>query len=259
MASDPTPIDLDQFRRRLAAGDGVSGAALCGVEWPEAAGAEARFADCLFEDCGFAGGDLTGAEFRNCRFLRCRFASTSLRDAVFEDCVFTDRAASTGTVFAFSELRDARFARCDLSFSGFERSGLFGIAMTGCNLLGAKFDRAEFSHAFGRKTISTRAEFRDCRFELADLHGIRLPGCTLVGCDFREADLTDADLSEADLRDSDLTTAVLAGAALAGADLRGAAIAGLNLLALRSLAGLKIGRDQQHALLAAMGVDVVAE
>lgn len=258
--TDPTPIDLDQFRNRLAAGGDVAGIALSHTEWPDAAvDAETGFSDCLFEACSFAGGDLTGVAFRRCRFLRCRFASVTLRDAVFEDCVFTDRATSTGTVFAFSELREARFRRCDLSFCGFERSGTFGLVMEGCNLLGAKFDRAEFSHAFGRKTIATQAEFRDCRFELADLGRIRLPGCTLVRCDFREADLSDADLSEADLRDSDLSTAVLTGASLAGADLRGADITGLNLLALRSIAGLKIDRHQQHALLSAMGIDVLAE
>jgi len=118
--------------------------------------------------------------------------------------------------------------------------------MDQCTLRGARFHKTDFSHAYSRKTVSTRATFRTCNLELADLAEARLPGC----------DLTGADLTGATLRDCDLFQADLASAKLAGADLRGAEISGLNLLQLASFAGLRIDASQQHLLLMALGVEI---
>jgi len=164
----------------------------------------------------------------------------------------------TGAAFAFSRLDAARFARCDLSFSLFDRSDLYDIELEDCNLRGARFQRAEFGKSFGRQIVRTSATLRRCNFHLADLSDARLPGCDLSGSHFREADLSGADLEGANLAGCDLFGAILAEAKLADADLRGAEVSGLNLLALASREGLKITADQQYALMTALGVDVSA-
>jgi len=164
-----------------------------------------------------------------------------------------------GLSIRFSELREARLLRCDLSFCIFERSKLFSIEMEKCNLLGARFNHADFSHSFARKTTTTKASMRRCNFELASLASIRLPGCDLSESIFREADLTDADLSEANMRRCDLEKCGLLRAKLDDADMRGAKIAGLNLLSLASMKGLKVSQDQQWMLLAELGIEVHPE
>jgi fluoroquinolone resistance protein len=131
--------------------------------------------------------------------------------------------------------------------------------MDQCTLRGARFHKPDFSHAYSRKTVSTRATFRACNLELADLAEARLPGCDLTGSRLREADLSGADLTGATLRDCDLFQADLTRARLAEADLRGAEISGLNLLQLASFAGLRIDAAQQHQLLAALGVEIETE
>jgi uncharacterized protein YjbI with pentapeptide repeats len=73
-----------------------------------------------------------------------------------------------------SELRQARFGRCDLSFATFERSDMFAIEMDQCNLRGTRFEKADFSHAYSRKMVRTRAAFRNCNLEPADLTERRL-------------------------------------------------------------------------------------
>src|ERR1700732_5325657 len=91
-----------EFHAALASGSPIEGADLSNIEWKDAQCAEAKFL--------------------RCRFIRCRFAHVDFRGATFEDCIFTDKAASTGTTFAFSELREARLIRCDLSFCHIDAS-----------------------------------------------------------------------------------------------------------------------------------------
>ena len=249
----------DAFQDLLASGKPVEGANLSSVDWTDADCGGACFIDCVIEDAQLKNTIFTDAHLTRCRFIRCRSAHANFRGATLEDCIFTDKAASVGSVFAFSELREARLLRCDLSFCVFERSKLFSIEMEKCNLLGARFNHADFSHSFARKTTTTKASMRRCNFELASLVGIRLPGCDLTESIFREADLTDADLSEADLRRCDIDKCELVRAKLDGADLRGAKIAGLNLLSLASMKGLKVSQDQQWTLLAELGIEVHPE
>jgi fluoroquinolone resistance protein len=128
--------------------------------------------------------------------------------------------------------------------------------MDRCNLLGAQFTKVDFSHAYSRKVVSTRAVFRGCNLELVGLAGARLQSCDLSGSRLREANLETADLTGADLRDCDLFQAELDGARLDRADLSGAEISGLNLLRLASFSRMKITADQQYALLSALGIEV---
>src|SRR5580704_17884321 len=78
--------------------------------------------------------DLSKVEWKDAQcdgasFLGCRFAHADFRGASFTDCIFTDKAASVGSTFAFSELREARLIRCDLSFCHFDRCKLFAIEL----------------------------------------------------------------------------------------------------------------------------------
>jgi fluoroquinolone resistance protein len=229
-------LSTDRFFAILAEQGTIENADLSSVDWNDADCDEARLV--------------------KCRLIGCRFAHTKFRAAWFEDCIFTDRAKSTGSVFAFSELSNARFHRCDLSFCAFDRSNLFNIDMEKCTLRGARFVSADFAKSFGRSVVAPKASMRECNFELAALGGVRLPQCNLSGSSFHEADLVRADLSGADLRYADLEGTELSEAKLAKADLRGAKIAGLNLLALATRDGMKIDASQQWLLLTALGIEV---
>jgi fluoroquinolone resistance protein len=247
---------MAQLRAPPAAGAHIEGQTLAGVDWTDADLSDAVFTDCVIEDAQFSNTLFQGARFRRCRILRCRAAHADLRETSFEDCGFADPGTHTGLACAFSNLEQARFLRCDLTLSLFDRSSLYDVEMRDCNLRGARFPRAEFAKAFSRKMIKTSAVLTGCNFELAELADVGLAGCDLSGSDFREADLGGADLEGADMRDCDLFGAALSGAKLAGADLRGAEVSGLNLASLASCAGLKITADQQYRLLTALGVDV---
>lgn len=240
----------------IAAGDRISGVDLSGFDWTDRDLTDIELTDCQVEDAQLSGVVLRGARFRNCRFVRSRFAHADLRETMFEACVFADPDGHVGPQFAFSRLDEARFERCDLSFALFDRSSLYGLEAKTCNLRGARFNKADFSRAFGAKVIRTSACFSGCNLELADLAEARLPGCDLSNASLREADLRETDLEDADLRGSDLFQALTAGTKLAGADLRGGEVSGVDLTAAGSIAGLKVTVDQQYALLSAMGVDV---
>src|SRR5262249_12708014 len=149
-----------------------------------------------------------------------------------------------GCGFAFSNLQRAAFSACDLRLAVFDRTELFSVEMSECNLTGAKFSKVDFSRALSRRKIETRATFHGCKMDFADLSEAKLPGCSLADSRLREADLSGADLTDADLRDCDLFQAILDGAKLSGADLTGAEVSGLNLTTLADFAGLKVGDDQ---------------
>jgi fluoroquinolone resistance protein len=232
------------------------GQAIIEPDWSDADLSEAVFEDCRIEDAQVSGVDLTGARFRNCRFVQVRLARAELREAVFEGCGFADPDSRTGLVVAFSNLEQARFANCDLTLSLFDRSSLYGIEMDDCNLRGARFEKADFAKAFGRKVVRSEARFRNCNLELADLSGAKLAGCSLAECDLRDADLSGADLEGADLSGSNLFHAILIGTRLARADLRCAEVSGLDLAVVATRVGLKITASQQYALLSALGLDV---
>jgi fluoroquinolone resistance protein len=253
-------LDTAQLKAMLAAGTPIAGATCEGVDWSDLDAEAAVFTDCLFQAAHFANSNFGGARFIRCRFPRARFSRADLKDCGFEDCVFVERSKETvGCTFMLSELRQARFARCDLSFATFERSDMFAIEMDPCNLRGTRFEKADFSHAYGRKIVRSRGAFRNCNLELADLTETRLADCDFSGSRLREADFTAADLTDSVLRDCDLFQTVLTGTKLDGADLRGAEISGLKLLHLASFARMKITQSQQHILLDGIGVDVHAE
>ena len=229
-------MTTEQLLNAIANGDTIEDADLSEVDWKDLSCAEAKFI--------------------RCRFMRCRFAHTDIRAASFEDCIFADKEASVGATFAFTEMHEAHLIRCDLSFCHFDRARLFDIHMERCNLLGARFTGADFSHSLGRKVVQFKASIRKCNLDVTNLVGIRLPQCDLSGSSFREADLTDADLSGANLQESMLEEAELLRADLSDADLRRAKFAGLDIRSLKRVKGMKISADHQWLLLAALGIEV---
>jgi fluoroquinolone resistance protein len=252
-------MDALQLRAKIDQQIPVEAASFTDMDWQDFAGEAARFVDCQFTEAHFTGTIFTAATFVRCRFVRGRFSHADLREAVFESCDFTDRNDPAGCAFAFTDLRQAKFVKCDLSLCEFSHSDLFSIEMDECTLRGARFQKVDFSHAYSRKVVHTRATFRTCNLELADLSETRLAECDLTASRLRETDLTRSDLTGATLRDCDLFTAILTGTKFAGADLRGAEISGLNLTELASFQGMKITQGQQHTLLTGIGVDVYPE
>jgi fluoroquinolone resistance protein len=214
--------------------------------------------DQAFADEDWSEHDLVGAHFENCRFLCCGFGRADLREAVFKNCGFADAEGQQGANFAFARLDEATFDNCNLAHARFEGADLYAVRFADCRLLGARFGRARFHRAFGRKVVRTVAAFTDCNLDLADLSGVGLQGCDLSNSRFQEADLSGADLEGANLTRADLFHAILDDARLAGADLRDAEISGLDIRRLASSRDLKINADQQFALLDAMGIDVRA-
>jgi fluoroquinolone resistance protein len=254
-----TAMDAAQVRAKIDQQSPVESATFFDFDWHDFDGEGARFIDCHFVEAQFGGTNFGSATFARCHFIRCRFSHADLRDTAFNECQFLDRADTTGCIFTFSDLRQARFLKCDLSLCEIDRSDLFSIEMDACNLRGARLHRIDFSHAYSRKVVRTRATFRGCNLELVDLAEVRMAECDLTASRFREADLSAADLTGAVLRDCDLFKTVLTGAKLEGADLRGAEISGLSLMELASFHRMKVYQSQQHILLAGIGVDVYPE
>lgn len=246
---------LDTLTQRIAAAEPVQSLCMTDDHWPELDCAGARFIDCAFERVQFSNATLDEAQFSNCRFIACRFSHAELASARFADCRFIADGAK-GCSFAFSNLQRAEFSGCDLSQTVFDRTDMFAVELRDCNLTGARFATADFSRALSRKKLETRAIFQDCKLDVADFSGAKLPGCSLAGCRLREADLSSADLTDADLSGSDLFQVILDGARLTGADLRGAEVSGVNLTRAADFIGVKVSDDQMFRLLEAMGVDV---
>lgn len=253
-------MGMQQLRSKLDGKEPIDGATFTDVDWCDLDCENGTFTDCVIEQARFSNVNFAGAKFSRCRFLQCRFSRSDLSDAEFEECVFTARNDTPmGCTIMFSDLRRTRFRQCDLSLCQIERSDLFSTEMDQCNLRGARFHKVDFSHAYSRKVIVTRATFRSCNLELTDLAEARLANCDFTDSRFREADLTSADLTDAVLRGCDLFQAEHAGTKLEGADLRGAEISGLNLTALGSFVRMKINQSQQHILLQGIGIEVYPE
>ena len=243
----------------LEAGGAYEALDLSGYELSERDLSDARFTRCTLSDAQVSALLAPGARFIECRFVRCRFAHADFREANFSRCSFADSESHSGAQFAFSQLDQARFEACDLSFAEITRSSLWAVRFQESNLRGARFHRADFTRAFSGKTLHTAATFAGCNLELTDFSDAALRTCELAGSSLREADLQGADLEAADLTNCDLFQALTAGAKMAGADLRGAEVSGLDLTALASAGGMKVTLSQATALLSAMGLDVHAD
>lgn len=246
-------------RPDLAAGLAYEDLELSGVDFDERDLSDIKLTRCTLVDVQLSSMMFAGARFTDCKFTRCRFAHADLRETTFIRCRFDDPDSHSGVQIAFSQIDQAVFEACDLSFADIERSSLWAVAFKATNLRGARFHRADFTRTFSGKTAHTAATFARCNLELADLSDAILRTCDLAGSSLREADLTDADLEACDLKNCDFFQALTGEAKLAGADLRGAELSGMDLMTLGSHAGMKVTLSQQQTLLSAMGLDVYAD
>src|SRR5882757_492018 len=141
-------MDSVQLQAKLGDRQPIEGARFAGVDWCDLDCEYATFTDCVIEKAQLTNVNFAGARFMRCQFPRCRFARSDLSDATFEECIFTVRDDSpAGCSFMFCDLRRTQFLKCDLSLCQIERSDLYSVEMDQCNLRGARFHKADFSHA----------------------------------------------------------------------------------------------------------------
>ncbi len=238
----------------------ISGENLDAIEWHDLDVSESKFVECTFRGSYFSETQFSDCEFTNCRFINCNFSHASLMSAFFDKCFLgKENEVDNGCRFSFCEMKGVRLANSNLSFCVFERSNLFNIEAERCNLLGTSFIKTDFYQLLNSKKgsiIHSRAQFKECNFELANLCSLKLGDAEFLECRMREADLTGVDFTDASLRGCDLFQAITNGAKFEGADLRGAEISGFNLLHLNGFHGMRIDYKQQFALLEGIGVEV---
>lgn len=158
-----------------------------------------------------------GSTFEECTFAGVRLNASVHSDAAFTSCTFTR-----------SVLFDARFERCKMVGSTFDRCTFDALVVDGGN--------------WGFVDLA-RADLRSARF---------------TGTRLREADLTGARCHGGTLRDGDLSGAALAGADLSGCDLRGTDLGGIDPLGV-DLRRALVTIEQAVVIAEALGVDVRVE
>jgi fluoroquinolone resistance protein len=114
-------MDVEQVRVKIEQHSPIGSASLSDIDWRDFDGEGGRFIDCHFQEAQFGGTNFGSVTFSRCRFTRCRFSHADLRDSVFDECQFLEPADTAGCGFAFSDLRQAKFIRCNLSFCEFDR------------------------------------------------------------------------------------------------------------------------------------------
>lgn len=213
-----------------------------------------------YDNLDFSGQDLCGAELCDCRFKDCRFAGTSFRAAdlsrsEFEHCVFNDEQSEQPADFSQAQLRETRFARCNLTVVDFVRASGYALTFENCQLQGADLSKADFRMPFGKVSDLNAFTMQGCNFSYGNLANTHLAGCTLRECRLVEACFDYCDMTRADLSGSEMHNISAAGVALTGADLRGASFNNINPREI-DLAGVKIYFSQLSLLLDPLGIVV---
>ena len=129
----PPMADLPE----LESGGAYDGLDLSAYDFAERDLADIKLTGCLLTDVQLSAVMLQGARFVECRLVRCRFAHADLREAVFLRCNFADPDSHSGVEIAFSQLDQARFEACDMSFADIERTSAWAAAFKETNLQGS--------------------------------------------------------------------------------------------------------------------------
>jgi uncharacterized protein YjbI with pentapeptide repeats len=170
----------------------------------------------------------------------------------------------------FIESSGAAGSALDLSGFDLRTAGAFaGACLTMLTAHNAVFYGLDLSRTEMQAAQCAAADFRDCRFDGADLRGIVLSGANLNGASMRgarlrglvidpsrrmQSDLSGASLRHVDLRDADLRGVRLVGADLSFADLTGADLTDVDLAGAK-LSACKVSQQQLDA---ALHADVAA-
>jgi fluoroquinolone resistance protein len=230
----------------------------------------------------FAGADLTERRFENCRLAGASFRRAILCGATFIGCrawepsagpasdaerssapgeavgsneLSSKADATAGADFAFADLREAVFQRCDVSMCRFERARGYDLLLEDCQAQGAGFGHLDTRLPIATREPLVRCALRRCNLAYADLSHVDLSGADLSGSRLVEALLDETSLRGADLSGADLNNMSGRGVILAGADLRGAVFNNLDPREL-DLTGARITPEQALALLEPLGVIV---
>ncbi len=280
-----------QDRPTVASTPGFSGADLTNATLAGVIAVKTDFSEAVMRGCKLVRAHIRGANFTGTNLQDADFAQADTREACFRGAVisganfdYTDLAGAdlqdvlsdkpSGRLLGelnasldellrlhmeFIESCGAAGAALDLSGFDLRGAGVFaGVCLTMLTASRAVFYGLDFSGTALQAARCPKADFRDCRFDGADLRGIVLTGATLNGASMRGvklralaiddarrmvSDLSGASLRHADLRDVDLRGVLLAGADLSFADLTGADLTGVDLTGTR-LSAAKVSREQ---------------
>jgi uncharacterized protein YjbI with pentapeptide repeats len=267
-----------------ASSAGFTGANLTNASLAGAVAVKTDFSEALMRGCKLVRAHVRGANFTGSNLQGADFAQADTRDACFRGAViagakfeYTDMAGADlrdtlsdkpngrliGELDASLEellLRHREFIETSgatgaaLDLSGFDlrtEGALTGACLTMMTARHAVFYGLDLSRAALQAARCAETDFRDCRFDGADMRGIVLSGAMLSGASMQGANLHElvidnarrmqSDLSGASLRHADLRGVDLRGVLLAGADLSFANLTGADLTGV-DLAGVKLSR-----------------
>jgi len=206
----------------------------------------------------FAGEDLSGFEFLSCRIVAVSFRGADLSGASFENCVGFDPEIETCTDFSYANLREVRFAHCDLTAAEFANISGYELTFEHCQLGGVSLAGADFRLPIGDVSDLTAFTMHHCNFAYGDLSNVYLRGCALTDNRMIEMQLHNACLEDVILNGSDLSNVTGTALSMKGADLRGAIFNNLDPRNI-DLEGVRITLEQSLQLLEPLGVIVTLD
>ena len=281
---------------------GFTGADLTNASLTGAIAMKTDFSDAVMRGCKLVRAHIRGANFTGSNLQGADFAQADTRDACFRGAVIAGATfeyanmAGADLQGALSDKPNGRLvdelhasldellrlhrqfiescgaAGSALDLSGFDlrTAGEFaGACLTMVTAHNAVFYGLDLSRTEMQAAQCAEADFRDCRFDGADLRGIVLSGANLNGASMRgarlrglvidpsrrmQSDLSGASLRHVDLRDADLRGVRLKGADLSFADLTGADLTDVDLAGAK-LSACKVSQQQLDS---ALHADVAA-
>lgn len=241
---------------------GFSGADLTNASLAGAVAVKTDFSDAVMRGCKLVRAHIRGANFTGSNLQGADFAQADTRDACFRGAVIAGAKFEYADL-AGADLRDvlsdkpsgrllselntslaellrlhmefiassgAEGAALDLSDFDLRGAGEFaGACLTMLTAQRTVFYGLDLSHTALQAARCANADFRDCRFDCADLRGIMLAGAVLNGASMRGVNLHSLAIDETRRMPSDLSKASLRHVDLRGADLRGALLVGADL------------------------------
>jgi uncharacterized protein YjbI with pentapeptide repeats len=280
----------------VAATTGFTGANLTNASLAGVVAVQTDFSEALMRGCKLVRAHIRGANFTGTNLEGADFAQADMRGACFRGAVlsgvnfdYTDMAGAdlrdvlsdqpSGRLLGelntsleellrlhrtFIESCGASGTALDLSGFDLRSAGaLAGACLTMLTASHAVFYGLDLSYTALQAAHCANADFRECRFDGADMRGIQLAGATLNGASMRGVKLCALVMGDKRRMQSDLSGASLRHADMRGADLRGVRLAGVDLsdadltdadvsdafLGDAKLSGCKVSREQLNSTL----------